>query len=307
MHAGSPSQPGELSAAERAGVRARVAGVTSSTPDALWSSRAVRLLRPAAVVCEGVRRRDRRGAGLSGVDLWVPIGARLLLVGDPDGAASMLLRILAGLAHRDAGRIRIAGTERPNGSPEGWGRRIAYVGPETGLYPWMSAAEALELAARLALLDRQTERRRIAEMVERWGLAAGLERPMRRVGLAHLQRTAMAAAMLGDPEVVFLDEPLRALDPDERIELLRLPGERLTMLLASRYPASEAGCVNQAALIRGGRVAVRVPVATLEQQEIPLSKRALSALADAPRAAKGRAPAPVDETSGPGADHRASA
>jgi ABC-2 type transport system ATP-binding protein len=292
---------------ERARARARVAGVTSSTPDALWSSRAVRLLRPAAVVCEGLRRRDRGGAGLNGVNLWVPVGARLLLVGDPDGAATMLLRVLAGLAHRDAGRIRIAGTDRRDSSPEGWGRRIAYVGPETGLYPWMSAAEVLELAARLALLDRQTTRRRTAEAVERWGLAVGLERPMRRVGLAHLQRTAMAAAMLGDPEVVFLDEPLRAVDPDERIRLLRLPGERRTMLLASRYPATETGCVSQAALIRGGRVAVRVPVATLEQQGLPLSKRSLAALADAPRAANGDAPTRVDPASGPSSDHRASA
>jgi ABC-type multidrug transport system ATPase subunit len=283
--------------------------VTSSTPDALWSSRAVRLLRPAAVVCEGLRRRGPRGAGLEGLDLQVAVGARLLLVGEPDALATLLVRILAGLARLDAGRIRIAGTERPDGSPQGWGRRIAFVGPETGLYPWMSAAEALDLAARLALLDSATARRRIADAVERWGLSAGLDRPMRRVGLAHLQRTAMAAAMLGDPEVVLLDEPLRAVDPDERIHLLRLPGERRTMLLASRYPASEAGCVNQVALVRDGRIAVHRPVAALEERNLPLSRRGLAALADA------AAERPDGEPSGPakparpkpGAGHRASA
>jgi ABC-2 type transport system ATP-binding protein len=254
--------------------------VTSSTPDALWSSRAVRLLRPAAVVCEGVRRRGRRGAGLDGLNLQVPVGTRLLLVGEPDAAATLMVRILAGLAHRDGGRIRIAGTERPDGSPQGWGRRITFVGPETGLYPWMSAAETLELAARLALLDPLTARRRIAEAVERWGLGAGLDRPMRRIGLAHLQRTAMAAALLGDPEVVLLDEPLRAVDPDERVHLLRLPGDRRTVVLASRYPASEEGAVNQVALIREGRLAVHVSSSVLAQRGIPLSRRGLAALAD---------------------------
>jgi ABC-2 type transport system ATP-binding protein len=232
------------------------------------------------VVCEGLRRRGRRGSGLDGLDLRVPVGARLLLVGDPDAAATLLVRILAGLSHRDAGRISIAGTQRPDGSPQGWGRRIAFVGPETGLYPWMSAAEALDLSARLALLDPATARRRIAEAAERWGLGAVLHRPMRRVGLAHIQRTAMAAALLGDPEVVLLDEPLRAVDPDERILLLRLPGERRTVLLASRYPASEAGCVDQVALVREGRIAIHATVTTLERRGFPLSHRGLAAFAD---------------------------
>ena len=104
---------------------------------------------------------------------------------------------------------------------------------------------------------------------------------MRRIGLAHLQRTAMAAAMLGDPEVVLLDEPLRAVDPDERIHLLRLPGNRRTVLLASRYPASEAGCVRQVALVRAGRIAVHAPVEALDERGLPLSHRGLAALADA--------------------------
>jgi ABC-type multidrug transport system ATPase subunit len=254
--------------------------VTSSTPDALWSSRAVRLLHPAAVVCERVRRRGGGGSGLEGIDLAVPVGARLLVVSEPDAAGSLLVRILAGLAHRDGGRIRIAGTSRPDASSQGWGRRIAFVGPETGLYPWMSAAETLDLAARLALLDAVTARRRIREAVDRWGLGVHLDRPMRRIGLAHLQRTAMAAALLGDPEVVLLDEPLRAVDPDERVRLLRLPGERRTILIASRYPASEAGSVNQVVLIRGGRVAVQASVLDLDLRRLPLSHRGIAALAD---------------------------
>ncbi len=276
--------------------------MTSSTPDALWSSRAVRLLRPTAVVCEGLRRRSADGSGLAGVDLTVGVGARVLVVAEPDAGGSLLLRVLAGLAHRDGGRIRMAGTTRPDATAQGWGRRIAFVGPEPGLYPWMSAAETLDLAARLALLDPVTARRRIGEAVDRWGLGLHLERPMRRIGLAHLQRTAMAAALLGDPEVVLLDEPLRAVDPDERMHLLRLPGERRTVLLASRYPASEAGCVNQVVLLRGGRVAVHAATAELDARRLPLSHRGIATLADQMHAEREREMRRLPPTSGGGPD-----
>lgn len=253
--------------------------MTRSTPDAMWSSPAVRLLRPAAVVCNDLRRAMRGGSGLAGVDLAVPVGARLLLIAEPDAAGSLLVRILAGLARSDSGSFQLAGAARADGSPEGWARRIAYVGPEPGLHPWMSAGEVLDLAARLDLLDPATARRRIEELVARWGLANGLHRPMRRLGVGYLQRTAMAAALVGDPEVVLLDEPLRAVDPDERVHLLRLPGQRRTVVIASRYPASEAGCVNQVAFLREGRIAVHAPVSELADRGLSLSHRGVADLA----------------------------
>jgi len=253
--------------------------VTSSTPDALWSSQAIRFLRPAAVVCERVRRRVGRENLLDRVDLQVPVGARLLLVSAPDASGSLLLRVLAGLAHADGGRFQLAGALSPDSSAAGWARRIGYLGPEPGLFPWMSADETLTLAARLIGLERSDAKRHIDQAVERWGLSAGRDRPMSRMGLAFMQRTAMAAALLGDPEVVLLDEPLRALDPDERVRLLRLPGERRTMVLASRYPASEAGAVNQVAFLQKGRVELHAPISALEELGLPLSMRSIETMA----------------------------
>jgi ABC-2 type transport system ATP-binding protein len=282
--------------------RARVPAVASSTPDALWSSRAVRLLRPAAVSCEGVRRRVGRERVLDGVDLQVPVGARLLLVAEPDAAGSLLLRVLAGLSRADAGAFSMAGALHPGGSANGWGRRVAYLGPESGLYPWMSAAETLELSARLIGLEGEVAARRIADVVARWALGEGLNRPVRKNGLAYLQRTALAAALVGDPEVVLLDEPLRAVDPDERVRLLRLPGTRTTMLLASRYPASEEGAVNQVALLRAGRVALHAPISALEERALPLSHAGISRLAEMVAASRERA-----QRSGGAGESRASA
>jgi len=253
--------------------------VTSSTPDALWSSAVIRYLQPAAVVCEQVRRRVGRTNLLDRVDLKVPVGGRLLLVANPESSGSLLLRVLAGLCRADGGRFQLAGALSPDVSPIGWARRVAYVGPEAGLFAWMSADETLALAARLIGLERTDARRLIAHAVEHWGLSVGHDRPMSRMGLAFMQRTAMASALLGDPEVVLLDEPLRALEPDERQRLLRLPGERRTVVLASRYPASEAGLVDQVALLQNGRVELHAQITALKELGLPLSMRSIERLA----------------------------
>jgi ABC-2 type transport system ATP-binding protein len=107
------------------------------------------------------------------------------------------------------------------------------------------------------------------------------------------QRTALATILIGDPEVVLLDEPLRAIDPIERQRLLRFPGQRRTVLLASRYPASEAGLVSHVVLLRRGRVALRAPIRQLEAAGLPLSMHGITTLADLRAAASGTTPVPA--------------
>ena len=257
----------------------------SSTPDALWSAPSLRVLRPAAVSCSGVSR----GRLLDGCSLSVPVGARLLVVGEPEESASMLVRVLAGLSRPRRGRVEIAGLRDPSAS--GWGRRVAHLGPEPGIPAWMTPREVLALAAQL--LDMSTsEASRQAETMLAWTRIRPewLDRPVRHGGPPLVQRTALAAALLADPEVLLLDEPLRALDADERSRLLRLPGRRRTVILASRYPASEAGLVSHVALLRDGRVALLAAVSELEAAGLPLSVRGIDALADR----RGAAPLPAD-------------
>jgi len=249
--------------------------LASSTPDALWSAPSLRLLKPAAVSCVGLRR----GRLLDRCSLAVPVGMRLLVVGEPEESASALLRVLAGLSRPDRGRLEIAGMSDP--SAEGWGRRIAYLGPEPGIPGWMTPREALELAAGLLELPAGEGARRI-ERARAWAHLPGdqLDRPVRRGGPPLLQRTGLAAALLADPEVLLLDEPLRALEADERSRLLRLPGRRRTVLLASRYPASEAGLTTHVALLRRGQVVLLARIADLEAAGLPLSTRGIGTLAD---------------------------
>jgi ABC-2 type transport system ATP-binding protein len=222
----------------------------------------------------------------------VPVGARLLLVSRPEGAASLLLRILAGLVRPAAGSISLAGVARADETPLGWRRRVAHVGSHPAIYPWLSPREALQLAARLAGLGGAERDRLVDEALERFELMPDAARPMSRSGPGIAQKVAVAAALLTDPEVLLLDEPLRAIDPEERGRLLRLPGRRRTVVLASRYPASEEGIVNQLALIRDGRVALHASVDDLATAGLPLSTRGIEELAErADRAAESRGPA----------------
>ncbi|HET8587028.1 MAG TPA: ATP-binding cassette domain-containing protein, partial [Candidatus Limnocylindria bacterium] len=128
-------------------------------------------------------------------------------------------------------------------------------------------------------LSPRTRRARIDEAAERYGLTAMLHRPIRRGGPAVSQRVALATALLGDPEVLLLDEPLRALDAADRRRLLALPSRRRTVVLASRYPASEEGIVDRVAFLRGGRLVLHSSVARLEERSLPLSRRGIDALA----------------------------
>lgn len=252
--------------------------MTSSTPDALWASRSVRTLKPAAVVCEGVSRRLRGQQLLDDLTMVVGVGARLLVVSRPEQSASMLLRILAGLSRARSGTVRLAGVARPDSSPSGWARRVGYVGPEAGIYPWMTPREVLDLAGRIAEYDVREIQRRIDRVAEAYRIGASLDQPIRRGGEPLAQRVALASAMLTEPEVLLLDEPLRAVEPEERARLLKIPGTRRTVVLASRYPASEAGLMKQLAFLQDGQLLLHAPIDELDRRGLALSQRGIDAL-----------------------------
>lgn len=261
--------------------------MTSSTPDALWASKSLRTLKPAAVVCEDVTRTVRGQRLLDDLTLVVGVGARLLVVSSPEQSGSMLLRVLAGLSRIRSGIVRLAGVARPDSSAAGWARRVGYVGHEAGIYPWMRPREVLELAGRIAEYDAAEIRRRIEAVSEHFRIGVHLDQPIRRGGEPLAQRVAMASAMLTEPEVVLLDEPLRSMEPEERARLLTFEGKRRTVLIASRYPASEAGLVDQVAFLRDGRLALHAPIKELDKRGLALSQRGIDALIEITEAEAG--------------------
>lgn len=264
--------------------------MTSSTPDALWSAPSLRLLRPTGIAWTNLNR----GRLLTRCSLAVPVGARVLIASEPEASGSVLLRMLAGLSPARGGEIRIAGMR------EGWERRVAYLGPDPGVRGWMTPRETLWLAADLLGLSRSDAGRRIEDVLARTRIpAADQDVPIRRAGPVVRQRTGLAAALLDDPDVLLLDEPLRAIEAAERRRLLRVPGRRRTVLLASRYPASEAGLVSHVALLRAGRFAMLAPISDLAAADLPLSMHGIAALAELRAAAAGAEPRQPSATAAP--------
>lgn len=252
--------------------------MASSTPEALWKAEPVRALRPVAVSCRDLRRRVHGEMLLDRLSIEVPVGVRLLIAARPHESASLLLRVLAGLARLDAGHIELAGLK--DASSAGWARRVAYVGPDPGIPTWMSPREALELAVGVLGLWRPEAEHRLRRVVELVRLDSTLNDPISRGGPALAERVAYAAALLGDPEVILLDQPLRSVELHERSRLLRLRGPRRTLLLASRHPHIDEGVCDYVAFLRGGRVAVAAPVSQLAANGLPLSVRGIELLAD---------------------------
>jgi ABC-type multidrug transport system ATPase subunit len=256
--------------------------LASSTPDALWRAPTARAVQPAAVSCRDVSA----GRLLARCSFRFAPGVRVLVVAEPDAAGSLLLRVLAGLVRPSRGRVVVAGIEGADAARHGG--RVAYVGREPGIHPWMTPREALDLAAGLLDLPRSEAEERVAGAADRAGIAAhDLGRAIRRGRPDLPQRTAFAVALLGDPEVLLLDEPLGDLAPDERSRLLVLPGARRTIIVATARPEELAASATHVMLIRGGRVAALASTNELAAAGLAPTREGLETLAERQLRARG--------------------
>lgn len=141
---------------------------------------------------------------MAGIDLSIPAGKVFGLLGANGAGKSTLLRILTGLVHASSGEVRLLGEPL---SPATLGRVGALV-EAPSFYPYMTGRETLDLLARYhrAPLDP-------AALLERVGIADAADRRVDRYSLGMKQRLGIACALIGDPEIVILDEPTNGMDP----------------------------------------------------------------------------------------------
>jgi ABC-2 type transport system ATP-binding protein len=135
----------------------------------------------------------------------------------PNGAGkTTTIKMLTGLIQATGGKATIFGDEAP--SP----RAMAKVGflPENPyVYPYLTPKEFVELCARLSGLSWRATRDRAAHVLGQVGIAYAADRPVGRLSKGMLQRTGLAAALVADPELLILDEPMSGLDPVGRKEV----------------------------------------------------------------------------------------
>ena len=135
----------------------------------------------------------------------------------PNGAGkTTTLKMLTGLIRPTAGRATVLGKVVP--SPEAMGR-VGYLPENPYVYPYLSPREFVTLAGRLNGMGGKALQSRTEAVLERVGIAYAMDRPAKALSKGMLQRTGLAAALVHDPELLVLDEPMSGLDPVGRKEV----------------------------------------------------------------------------------------
>jgi heme exporter protein A len=171
--------------------------------------------RPSnAIEIDGLTRRYGERVALSHVSIALPEGATLAVLGPNGAGKTTLLKVLATLLRPHAGTVRVLDAELPGDAWKVRGR-VGYLGHEPALYRTLSARENLVFSARLHGLGEA----RVDELLEAVGLARRAHDRIDEFSRGMRQRIAAARAVLHDPPLLLLDEPLSALDP-RAVELL---------------------------------------------------------------------------------------
>jgi heme exporter protein A len=161
-----------------------------------------------AVALRDLGRAYGERVALTGVTLELPRGATLAVFGANGAGKTTLLRVLATLLRPHAGTVSVLGSELPR---EGWAvrGRIGLLGHEPLLYRDLSVRENLRFHARLHAVDES----RAAALLGAVGMARWADEPVRALSRGMAQRVAICRAVLHEPELLLLDEPLANLDP----------------------------------------------------------------------------------------------
>jgi osmoprotectant transport system ATP-binding protein len=204
-------------------------------------------------------------------DLTIPSGRTTVLIGPSGCGKSTLLRLMIGLIRPDAGLVRFNGTEvRPDNVLE-LRRRMGYVVQDGGLFAHLTARGNIALQARYLGWDGRRIEARLAELTELTRFPAdGLDRYPVQLSGGQRQRVGLMRALMLDPDVLLLDEPLGALDPLVRSELqddLRRVFRTLgkTVVLVT-HDLGEAGFFGDPiVLLRDGQIVQQATLAELVQ------------------------------------------
>jgi multiple sugar transport system ATP-binding protein len=228
----------------------------------------------ADVRLSGIDKRFGDVPAVSGLDLAIASGEFIVLLGPSGAGKTTTLRLVAGLERPDAGRIEIAGREVTTLAPAL--RDVAFVFQQYSLYPHLSVFDNLAFPLRSPMRPTPEPeiRRKVTEIATMLRIADKLQSPATRLSGGQMQRVAIGRALVRDPSVYLMDEPLSSLDAklrnDLRLELKRIQQDLgATMLYVTHDQIEALTMASRIGVLERGRL---VQVGTPQQiYEEPVS------------------------------------
>jgi ABC-2 type transport system ATP-binding protein len=220
----------------------------------------------AAISARGLTKQFGKLVAVDHVDLTVPRSHVYGFLGPNGSGKSTTIRMLCGLLTPTAGEIEVLGLRVPQ-QAEALRRRIGYMTQKFSLFEDLSVRENLEFLAAAHDVPKSRARQRVDELIAQYDFA---DRPGQLAGTmsgGQKQRLALAGAVIHGPELLFLDEPTSAVDPESRRDfwekLFELADDGVTILVSTHLMDEAERCHRLAILDRGRLVADGTPVALM--------------------------------------------
>ncbi|MBB5851152.1 ATP-binding cassette domain-containing protein [Amycolatopsis umgeniensis] len=214
-------------------------------------------MRHPAISATGLRKSYGDKVVLDGVDLHVPPGTVFSLLGPNGAGKTTTVNILSTLVSPDAGGATIAGADLAT-DPDGVRASIGLTGQFSAVDNLLTGEENLFLMADLHHLPRRTGRVRAAELLERFELTDAAKKTPATFSGGMRRKLDLAMTLIGDPEVIFLDEPTTGLDPRSRRtmwQIIRdLVSDGVTIFLTTQYLEEADQLADRVAVLDGGRI-----------------------------------------------------
>ena len=215
-----------------------------------------------AIEIKGLTKEYRTGfwmtgikRALDGLDLNVEPGEVFGLLGPNGAGKTTTLKILFRLVFPTSGTGRILGKELNDTSMH---QRVGYLPENPYFYDHLSPEELLHYSGRLFGLGKHELRRRVDQLLETVGLAKSRHVPLRRFSKGMVQRAGIAQALINNPEVVFLDEPMSGLDPVGRRQVrdlvLQLREAKKTVLFSTHILGDAEVLCDRVAILNAGKL-----------------------------------------------------
>jgi ABC-2 type transport system ATP-binding protein len=218
-----------------------VTGTTVTTrfaPVALSSPAVVIQSTDHAIEVVGLHKSFGKVHALRGIDFAVPRGTVLGMLGPNGAGKTTAVRVLTTLLRPDSGRVVVEGYDVVRDAAA-VRRHIGLAGQATAIQLELTGRENLEIMGRLSHMDRSIVKERAAALLERFEIADAADRPAKTYSGGMQRRLDLAASLIAEPSVLFLDEPTTGLDPHGRLGMWAIIRELVargtTLLLTTQY------------------------------------------------------------------------